>query len=81
MDGELTMTTFHEYRFWSATLGCDAARLAIMDSKGGEHFAIVPMNGSGKHNRAARMEALGAIAAHIDAGNDPGQVEFSVEPR
>jgi Lhr-like helicase len=69
--------TYHEYRFWSATLGCNACRLSIMDAHGGEHFAIISMDGSGKTNRAARMAALNSIADHIRSGEQPGQVEVT----
>lgn len=70
--------TYHEYRFWSAVLGCNACRLSIMDERGGEHYAIVPMNGSGKFNRRARMAALRLIAEHVQAGSDPGEVKVEL---
>lgn len=68
--------TYHEFRFWSSTLGVNASRLAIVDKQGGEHFAIVPMDGTGRANREARREALEAIADHVDCGLEPGPVEL-----
>ena len=55
-------------------LGCEATRLSMHDSHGGEHFAIVPMNGSGKENRLLRRRALEMIDDHIQAGEEPGEV-------
>lgn len=71
--------TYQEYRYWSVVLGCNAARISVADPRGGgEHFAIVPMNGTGRQNRLAREAALQAIAEHIAARCEPGEVE--IEP-
>jgi hypothetical protein len=72
---------YHEIRFWSVVLGCDAARIYIFDARGGEHFAVVPMKGGSRHSRWVRGRALEAIAEHIRSGEDAGEVSVDLTAR
>lgn len=67
------MTGYSEYRFWSPTLGCDAARLSMFDEHGGEFYMIVPCE-EGRVYREKRQSSLEIIAAAIGMGLDPGEV-------
>lgn len=65
---------YNEIRFWSVMLGCDASRISMYDEHGGEHYAIIPMNGGGRSNRERRQQTLEAISQHIQDERDPGEV-------
>nr|WKF58815.1 hypothetical protein HUO10_003316 [Paraburkholderia busanensis] len=65
---------YSEFRFWSPTLGCRAARVSMFNSNGAEFFCVVPMDGTGKQNKAERHKALEAIADAIENGSEPGVV-------
>ena len=46
----------------------------MQDSHGREHFAIIPLDGTGKENRLLRRKALDTIYDHIENGSEPGEV-------
>ena len=67
------MSVYREMRFWSPVLGCDAARLSMVDERGGEFWRVVPVSG-GKAWREARDRALDAIEDAVARGDEPGEV-------
>ena len=67
------MSGFQEMRFWSPTLGCDAARLSMTDERGSEYFMIVPRE-AGARWREKRAEAVEVIERAIHDGVEPGEV-------
>lgn len=71
------MSTYQEVRFWSPTLGCDAARVSMVDDRGGEHYCIVPRV-TGKEWRDLRASALEQVMEHIAWGNEPGLVDVDL---
>lgn len=79
MDGIVSAPLrYREFRFWSVVLGRDASRLSMFDSHGDEHFAVVPMDGGGTHNRWVRRRALEMLAEHVNAGEPAGEVEIDL---
>ncbi len=68
------MTIWQEFRFWSPTLGCNAARISMTDRHGGEFFKIIPRDASAKAYREAREKALDEIEDAIAARQQPGEV-------
>lgn len=72
---------YQERRFWSIVLGCNAARISVPDANRDEHYAIVPMTGTGRENRALRMRVLEQLAEHIRQGSEPGEVEVNLEEK
>lgn len=76
MAGAMTGLRFHEKRTWSVVAGGMIARLSIYDAHGGEHFAIVPVDVSGKAWREKRDQALERIAETLDS--DPGAVDLDL---
>ena len=73
MDGNI-MPSYSEYKYFSPILGVDSARLSMQDKHGREHFAIIPLDGTGKLNRLLRRKALDTIYDHIENGSEPGEV-------
>lgn len=69
---------YQRRRFWSVVLGCTAERLSVPGPNGTEHFAVVPMDGTGKQNRERRQQVLEQIATHIDRQGEPGEVEVKL---
>lgn len=67
------MSGYSEYRYWSPTLGCDAARISMFDRHGKEFFMILPCEDARTY-RVARETAVDAIATAIDIGCMPGEV-------
>ena len=49
----------------------------MFDSKGGEFFVVLPLNGTTKQNRMDRQRALEAMADAIEGGKQPGAVNVS----
>lgn len=68
------MAGYREFRFWSPLLGCDAARISMVDAQNQEHFAIIAADAPGSVYRERRQKACEAIDAAISAGRDPGEV-------
>lgn len=69
--------TYQEVRFWSPTLGCQAARVSMADGRGGEHYCIIPFE-QGRPWREARAEALERVMEHIRWGKEPGEVKLAI---
>lgn len=69
------MSGYREFVYWSPTLGRKAARLSMVDSRGGEFFAVVPADDVALY-RKRRAEALDAIELAIAVGEPPGEVEL-----
>lgn len=69
---------YQERRFYSVMLGAKASRLSVPDANRDEHFAIVPMNGTGRENRELRARVLEQLAAHVARGEEPGEVEINM---
>lgn len=73
------MSIYHVYRYWSPTLGGDAARVMLQreDGRGGllpgVWWKIVAYDGA-KGFRDAKDRALDEIEAAIARGDDPGEV-------
>lgn len=67
---------YRSFRFWSPAHDCQAERLSMWDSQGGEFFVILPLRGSTKQNKMERQKALEAIADAIERGDQPGCVEM-----
>lgn len=65
---------YSEYRFWSPMLGGDAARISMVDDRGGEFYQIIDAEGRGSTYRARREAAIEVIAQAIEMGLAPGQV-------
>lgn len=63
-------------RFWSPTLGSDAARVSMFDAHGREFYMIVPDEG-GQAWRDRRDTCVEALATAIDMNLDPGEVRTS----
>jgi hypothetical protein len=79
------MAGYHEFRFWSPMLGCEALRLSVTGGAAAaqfhgrgvvtqEYFAIIPAHETGRKYRDRRNAALDAIDAAIAAGREPGEV-------
>lgn len=65
---------------WSPTLGCEAARISLVDGdRGGEYWRVVPVDveRDGKRLRWSewRAEVLEDLTAAIEAGAEPGEVK------
>ena len=73
------MSVYHVFRYWSPTLGCEAAQVMLQreDGKGGLRPGVwwktVPVGGA-KAFREERDRALDEIEAAIARGADPGEV-------
>lgn len=71
------MSVYHVFRYWSPTLGCEAAQVMLQreDGRGGllpgVWWKTVP---HGKGFREVRDRALDEIEAAITRGADPGEV-------
>ena len=82
------MSGYHEYRYWSPTLGGDAVRLSMVDKRGGEFYRIILVSSGfvrdddGKRVSRYRVERDRALDAIEDAvrrsdqhgGDEPGEV-------
>jgi hypothetical protein len=79
------MAGYHEFRFWSPMLGCEAVRLSVTGGAAAaqfhgrgvvtqEYFAIIPADELGRKYRDRRNAALAAIDAAIAEGREPGEV-------
>ncbi len=71
---------YQERRFFSIILGCKAARISVPDANRDEHYAIVPMNGTGRENRELRYRVLEQLVKHVDQGFEPGEVDVDMTP-
>jgi len=65
----------HEYHFWSPTLGTESVRFTVFNDRGGEYFAIVPLDGKGSTLREARQHWAERFHEAIESGQDPGEVK------
>ena len=72
------MSTYSEIRFWSPTLGCDAARLSMVGEQNREYFRVVPVEMVRDRKKLRwrdwRNENLEEIEAAIVRGDEPGEV-------
>lgn len=73
-----SMMQYNDFR-WSPMLGCDAARISMVDAQNQEHFAIIAADVPGSVYRERRRKALEAIEAPIRNGRDPGEVAVSTD--
>jgi hypothetical protein len=69
------MRTYSQFRFWSPYLGCEAVRLSMFDSHGGEFFKIISADNA-KTFRKVRDIVVNKLAAAIDNGDQPGEVHI-----
>ena len=73
------MSVYHVFRYWSPTLGGDAARVMLQreDGKGGMlpgvWWKVVAVDGA-RGFRESRDRALDEIEAAIARGAEPGEV-------
>lgn len=68
------MSVYREYRFFSPALDADAVRLSVVDDRGLEYFAIVPVAPPGRRWREWRDEVLGRLDEAVALGATPGEV-------
>ena len=72
------MNGYREFRFFSAELDSQAARLSMTDGRGREYFAIVPA-ARGKAWRLRKEAALDALDEAIARGGEPGEVRVNAD--
>ena len=70
----MQMSGYSEFRHWSPLLGSEAARLSMVDARGGEFYCIVPVEYPARLYRERRDLALDAIEAAMAARREPGEV-------
>ncbi|TAL03713.1 MAG: hypothetical protein EPO08_03480 [Rhodospirillaceae bacterium] len=68
------MSGYREFRHYSPLMGCEAARLSMVDERGGEFYCIVPVEYPARLYRERRDVALDALEAAIMARREPGEV-------
>lgn len=67
------MNAYREFRFYSAALDGEAARLSLTDARGQEFYTIIPAT-EGRRWREDREAALTMVEDAITAGDPPGEV-------
>lgn len=70
-----TPIPYQRRSFWSVVLSAQAERISVPDANSDEHYAVVPMDGTGKQNRERRKQVLEQLAQHVEEGKPPGEVE------
>ena len=65
------MTSWSERQYYSMDVDANVARISGFDEHCQEHWMVVE---TGKGFRDRRLDALDLIVAHIEAGEEPGEV-------